>query len=161
MKLHIWIVLGWKWYRRRSRFMFHGSCLIINRSTWTALVTAVEALLIVALIASIVVGDLGTRKSLKAHFMFISDDISPKLSSSSSPRSSRYRHTAMWCARQSSVMTSLPFVHWPALILLQSDKTKHILTIPIINPIVTTDTTITPKTMLGHPSVKCESMLCG
>ena len=89
--------------------MFHGSCLIINRSTWTALVTAVEALLIVALIASMVVGDLG--KSVKTHFMFISDGISPKLSSSSSPTSSIYRQTAMWCARQSSVMTSLPFVH--------------------------------------------------
>ena len=91
--------------------MFFHDSLIINRSTWTALVTAVEALLIVALIASMVVGDLGTRKSLKAHFMVISDGISPKLSSSSSPRSSIYHQTAMWCARQSSVMTSLPFVH--------------------------------------------------
>ena len=53
--------------------MFDDS-LIINRSTWTALVTAVEALLIVALIASMVVGDLGTRRSLKAHFVFISDN---------------------------------------------------------------------------------------
>ena len=70
--------------------MFHSSCLIINRSTWTALVTAVEALLIVALIASMVVGDLG--KSLKTHFMFISDGISPLLSSSSSPTSSIYSH---------------------------------------------------------------------
>ena len=57
--------------------MVHDS-LIINRSTWTALVTAVEALLIVALIASMVDGDLGTGESLETHFMFISDDISPK-----------------------------------------------------------------------------------
>ena len=47
--------------------MVHDS-LIINRSTWTALVTAVEALLIVALIASMVDGDLGTKKIIKSTF---------------------------------------------------------------------------------------------